>query len=937
MRVKIVGDTESSRVIRAYLTKAGVAVSERLPKFALSCTIHLSEHSGQHIIVDSVDSLLELHILRHITENITSDVILRRRTGIVSSENEIHLSIPVGDTEAAHAVELGVLRGVQRAHFHRPWYRRLLPVVALGLLLPSLASAQYQTSNTVTRPFSGAPTGSCNSFQFAVDTTNGDFYNCLFSAWHKISSGGGASSFDLLTTGVNVTATMTVGTGATLTFSGSGVNNASQINGVTVTGTPATGKIPIATSSSAAVWADPVVSGPDANAGAPAGNPLVTAGWDGTSIRRYLTDTTGILKVNVTAGLGNCTASTVNAHQYCGNNTASNGVAPGFVVPVLGDIAASSSANAYTLTGEAAAGNIAIKQASADHTQYVSTSGNDSNDGLSWGTAKLTPLAAINTATNTGTNGGLVYVACGTYPGPTGTSLTFFHLSIISMCAETMQDFAQIGGTAIAAQTVFSYTAGLSLAPVDQRIIGISFDFQALGGGITFTNGTFLTDWSYVNIHECGNTTTPCLLFQTTGSTGGATNIAVNSFDHLRIKPNTTVNQNADCIVIAGSGPVNAGTFATDMVFSTGNCSGNIRNGIRSELNSDTNYFRDFQFGQQLAVPIANTAALAFNTLTPATDQDADGSMYDGISYTGALSVYIRAGQSNGNWIKASAGGTPSVVVLGGNPQMSVQVIGLAGVQSNFWTNGTFSALANANLALPAMVPGDMAVARSATSGVLYLGNDGGQILRNGLFLSFLGAGSNTGLAFSIPEGALATATAGNETFWADNVEHNWNGVFNNDGIYRRWPFRQLMASSSGAITSTTLAQPGGMTAWSWNVAAGRTYSLSCDGYYQISSVTGVPSPAFAIAGTATQTAMWMVADGYQTSALTTTGAVVTAVATKSTLVTTASTPVTTNLPFHIKGAFTINAGGTLLVQAANFLNAGASVTIGSLSACTLQ
>lgn len=617
---------------------------------------------------------------------------------------------------------------------------------------------------------------------------------------------------------------------------------------------------------------------------------------------------------------GNCNASTVPAHTYCGNNSSSS-QAPSFVVPNFSD----------------GGGNVALKRASGDHTQYVSTSGSDSNDGLSWGTAKLTPLAAINTATNVGTNGGLVYVACGTYPGPTGASLTYFHVSIISMCAETMQDFAQIGGTAIAAQTVFSYTAGLSLAPVDQRIIGISFDFQALGGGITFTNGTFLVDWSYVNIHECGNTTTPCLLFQTTGSTGGASNIAVNSFDHLRIKPNTTVSQNADCIVISGSGPVNAGTFATDMVFSTGNCSGNIRNGIRSELNSDTNYFRDFQFGQQLAVPIANTAALAFNTLTPATDQDADGSMYDGISYTGALSVYIRAGQSNGNWIKASAGGTPSVVVLGGNPQMSVQVIGLAGVQSNFWTNGTFSALANANLALPAMVPGDMAVARTATSGVLYLGNDGGQILRNGVALSLLGAGSNTGLAFSIPEGALATATAGNETFWADNVEHNWNGVFNNDGIYRRWPFRQLMASSSGAVTSTTLGQPGGMTAWTWNVAAGRTYSLSCDGYYQISSVTGVPSPAFAIAGTATQTAMWMAADGYQTAALTTAGAVVTAVATKSTLVTTASTPVATNLPFHITGAFNINAGGTLLVQASNSLNAGASVTIGTLSSCTLQ
>lgn len=934
MRIRVTGDTESSRVIRAYLAKAGVAVSERLPKFALSCTIHLSEHSGQHIIVDSVDSLLELHILRHITENITSDVILRRRTGIVSSENEIHLSIPAGDPEAAHAVELGVLRGVQRAHFHRPWYRRLLPVVALGLLLPSLASAQYQTSNTVTRPFSGAPTGSCNSFQFAVDTTNGDFYNCLFSAWHKISSGAGASSFDLLTTGVNVTATMTVGTGATLTFSGSGVNNASQINGVTVTGTPATGKIPIATSSSAAVWADPVVSGPDANAGAPAGNPLVTAGWDGTSVRRYLTDTTGILKVNVTAGLGNCTASTVNAHQYCGNNTASNGVAPGFIVPVLGDIAASSSANAYTLTGEAAAGNIALKQASADHTQYVSTSGSDSNDGLSWGTAKLTPLAAINTATNTGTNGGLVYVACGTYPGPTAASLTYFHLSIISMCAATMQDFAQVGGTAITAQTVFTYSAGISLAPVDQRIIGISFDFQTLGGGVTFTNGTFLVDWSYVNIHECGNTTTPCLQFQTTGSTGGASNIAVNTFDHLRIKPNTLVGQFAECIVIAGSGPVNAGTFATDLTFSVVNCSGNLKTGIRTELNSDTNYFRDVQFGQQLAVTPANSAVLAFNTLTPASDQDADGGLYDGISWTGVNSTsFIRAGQSNGNWIKATAAGTPSITVLGGNPQMSVQIIGLAGIQSNFWTNGTFSATANANIALPAgMIAGDMGVARTATSAAFYMGNDGGSIFRSGNGLIFTGANGSGGYYFSIPEGALATGTTGSDNFWPDSVEHNFVGSMNNNGLVQRWSQTAVLHTAYTNATTTFSNVSDGTRTMSWAVAASRDYTVSCDITYQSSATTA--GPKFQITGPASPTAVNLRAMG-GTGAAAFADAAVTAFSTPLTTFGTAGATATNFVVRVTAGIVNGSTAGTVTLQAA--ANGVGTVTFATGTSCVMQ
>lgn len=141
MRVRVVGGTESARVIRSYLEKAGVAVCDRLPRFAVSCTIHLSEHSGKRIIVDSVDSPLELHILRHITENTVEDIILRRRTGLVSTENEIHLSVPIDDPESAHAVEVGVLRGVQRAHFHRPWWRKLLPLILLCVLLPCNSNA----------------------------------------------------------------------------------------------------------------------------------------------------------------------------------------------------------------------------------------------------------------------------------------------------------------------------------------------------------------------------------------------------------------------------------------------------------------------------------------------------------------------------------------------------------------------------------------------------------------------------------------------------------------------------------------------------------------------------------------------------------------------------------------------------------------------------
>ena len=65
---------------------------------------------------------------------------------------------------------------------------------------------------------------------------------------------GGGTAFSAITSGTNTTATMTVGSGATIATSGTGTVNATSIGGITVTGTPSTGYVPTATSSSAATW-----------------------------------------------------------------------------------------------------------------------------------------------------------------------------------------------------------------------------------------------------------------------------------------------------------------------------------------------------------------------------------------------------------------------------------------------------------------------------------------------------------------------------------------------------------------------------------------------------------------------------------------------------------------------------------------------------------
>lgn len=62
-------------------------------------------------------------------------------------------------------------------------------------------------------------------------------------------------SFSAVTTGTNTSATMTVGSGATLTFSGPGVLNANKLYGVAISNTaPTTGQILTATSATTATW-----------------------------------------------------------------------------------------------------------------------------------------------------------------------------------------------------------------------------------------------------------------------------------------------------------------------------------------------------------------------------------------------------------------------------------------------------------------------------------------------------------------------------------------------------------------------------------------------------------------------------------------------------------------------------------------------------------
>lgn len=78
----------------------------------------------------------------------------------------------------------------------------------------------------------GAPTGACTAGTLYTNTSNGILYSCNAGTWAQVGSGASVA-FSALTGSTNTTAAMVIGTGASLTVSGSGTNNATTLNGAT--------------------------------------------------------------------------------------------------------------------------------------------------------------------------------------------------------------------------------------------------------------------------------------------------------------------------------------------------------------------------------------------------------------------------------------------------------------------------------------------------------------------------------------------------------------------------------------------------------------------------------------------------------------------------------------------------------------------------------
>lgn len=397
--------------------------------------------------------------------------------------------------KAAWAITLLLL--VARAAHGAPKPRpNALRAVRTAFDLPAEPSdgviIQFQNAGT---PLATRPAG-------LVAINCGTNMSCSFASgvFNLTASSTASTAFGALTAGTNSNAGTFVASGNTWDFSGATLKT-SWLSSGTLPGS--TGQL-LYNNGGAIGAEDPIVSGPDAPGTAPTANPVQIGGFDGTDVRRILTDASGNVEVNVanmpTVTVGNASiAVTGTFWQATQPISAASlplpaGAATAAKQPTLGT-AGTPSADVISVQGEASM--TALKVDGSAVTQPVSgtvtatqTSGSNLHVDVD--------AAPANQSVNVAQVGGTAVVAdpcranAKSYASvnqtasaqlATGTAGKKIYICSINLVTATAQNIALVEGTGT---TCGTSTAGVPGFGGSTAATGWNL---AANGGLTYGNG----------------------------------------------------------------------------------------------------------------------------------------------------------------------------------------------------------------------------------------------------------------------------------------------------------------------------------------------------------------------------------------------------------------------------------------------------------------
>jgi hypothetical protein len=576
---------------------------------------------------------------------------------------------------------------------------------------------------------------------------------------------GGTPPFSAITAGTNPNP-LVIGSGGSLTVSGTGIIGATAIDGVTVTGTPTSGQVPTATSGTAATWQTPATGGTVTSFSAGNLSPLLTSS----------------VATSTTTPALSFTLSNAGAFTLFGNNTSSS-AAPSYTTmgSIFGSCSGATNALTFNSTTNAfgcntIGGGGTVNSGTATQMAYYASTGTAVS-----GDAALTDSSTLLTYTGSG----------GAILNPTGSSITAFVpsntlLAIANSGASTRLSEISFGGTPFISGVAVGGTVGSPTAVTSGTQLGGINSFAYNGTGL---NGPIASFHTYAN------------QTQTTSNGGSYADIATTPNGSLTAAEVVRFENDAGVTVPStvtggdkGAGTINAGgLYVNGVAVNTGSTAWSA---ITSGANTQTGAFSTTAPWTFSYAGTASTPAIE-STCVPYAGTNANSFGCLDLTSGSAASIVTLNTAGTYSTIRQPTGGTADLAnwFTGTTSEFKVSSAGLltatGGVSSG--STGTFSG-----------------IIASSSSGSALLASAGGGVYLQSITAATSGACTPNGSIWKSMKIWNGTSSTTNTETIATTCVPGTNGAITETWSSSLVP---LNVAITGALSASTSITDSGLTA----------------------------------------------------------------------------------------------------------------------------